>query len=160
MKVIRTFFAGLAGALAMSLTMYLIRQFGGINVSLEALLGSLVEPPGNLTPWMAGLLLHCALGVAVAYLYALSFEVVQRSGLMMGGGLGLAHGLIAGLFMSGIPAMNPLVPNITAPGAFLAHLTFGPVIFLFLHFIYGAVVGLVWGRPMPRVELTHSRVAH
>src|SRR4051794_19066929 len=160
MKVIRTFLAGLAGALAMSFTMYLIRQFAGIPISLEGLLGSLVDTHGKMSPWMAGFLLHLAVGVGVAYLYAVSFEVVQRAGALMGGGLGLAHGLLAGLFMSGIPAMNPLVQNVNAPGAFLAHLQFGPVIFLFVHFIYGVVVGVVWGHPLPRTQLTHSRVAH
>jgi hypothetical protein len=158
MKLFRAMLAGVAGALAMSGTMLLIRQFG-INVSLEALLGSLLKDELGLSIWMTGLMLHLFIGVVVALLYAFVFEVLETWGPLLGGGLGLAHGLMAGLFMSAIPAMNPVVPNAQAPGAFLAHIQYGPVIFLLLHFIFGAVVGLVYGPPLHKPHLLPRQVS-
>lgn len=150
MKSFRALLAGISGALAMSGAMFLLRQ-AGVDVSLEALLGSMFST--NLSPWMTGFLIHLVFGVVLAFLYAISFEIVQKSGLMMGGSLGLAHGLMAGLFMSGLPAMNPVAPNASAPGPFLGHVFLGPIIFLLLHFLYGAVVGLVYGAPVHKPHL-------
>ena len=158
MKVLRTVLVGIVGAITMSAAMFLLR-IAGIPVSFEALLGSLLGDPSNPTYWMAGLAMHVLFGIIVAFGYMLTFEVVERSGLLMGAGLGLAHGLMAGLFMSGIPAMNPLAPNAQAPGPFLAHLSFGPVIFLALHALYGAAVGLTYGHPIHEHGLTiHGNV--
>lgn len=158
MKVMRAIAAGIAGALAMSLAMLLMRNFG-INVSLEALLGS-VLPRTELVPvWLAGFLLHLLIGACVALAYAFVFEyAVQRSGVLVGAGMGLAHGLMAGLFMSSIRAMNPLDLGMTsAPGAFLSNLTLGPLVFLALHCIYGIVVGLVYGHPLQKAHVLSGR---
>jgi hypothetical protein len=157
MKVFRALLAGIAGALAMSGTMFLIRQFG-INVSLEMLLGSLLEDQTGLSIWMSGFILHLAIGVVIALLYAFVFEVLETWGPLLGGGLGLAHGLMAGLFMSAISAMNPVVPNVHAPGAFLAHVQYGPIIFLVLHLLFGATVGLVYGPPLHKPHLLPKQV--
>lgn len=159
MKIIRGLFAGIAGAIAMSAVMFLIRE-QGINVNLEALLGSLFVPSSNISPWMFGFILHLCIGAVMALLYSVAFEVVHISGPLMGGGLGIAHGLMAGLFMSGIPAMNPVIADFSSPGPFLSNLKFGPILFLLVHFIYGAVVGLVYGPPLHRPELTPKQVTH
>jgi hypothetical protein len=138
----------------MSLAMFLMRSFG-INVNLESLLGSMLPSNGFLPAWFGGFILHLIVGAIAGLVYAFVFEVaVQRSGPVVGAGMGLAHGMLAGLFMSAIPAMNPLDPTTTsAPGAFLSHMTFGPLVFLLLHCIFGAVVGTVYGPP-----LQHSHV--
>jgi hypothetical protein len=150
MKVFHALLAGIAGALAMSGAMFLLRQ-AGINVSLEALLGSMITT--SLPPWTTGFLIHLTIGAVMAFLYGIAFEIVQKSGVVMGGGLGVAHGLMAGLFMSGLPAMNPIAPDGSAPGPFLSHIFLGPLIFLLLHLLYGAVVGLVYGAPVHKPHL-------
>ena len=158
MKTLRAAFAGVLGALAMSLAMFLLR-LTGTNVSLEALLGSIVETPAGVDPWVMGFLLHLLIGAAAALAYAVVFEAaVQRSGLLIGSGLGLCHGLLAGLMMSGIPAMNPLALGTgSAPGPFLQNLHLGPFIFLLLHCLFGATVGIVYGRPLQRSHsFTHG----
>ncbi len=157
MKFFRALLAGIAGALAMSGTMFLLRQFD-INISLENLLGSLIADKTGLSLWMSGFILHLVIGVVMALLYAFVFELLQNWGTLIGGGLGLAHGLMAGLFMSAIPAMNPIIPNAHAPGAFLAHVQYGPALFLLLHFIYGATVGLVYGPPLHKPHLLPRQV--
>jgi hypothetical protein len=146
MKVLRAMFAGIGGALAMSLGMFIMRTFG-LNVSLERILGSMFPPDLPLPAWWAGFLVHLLVGAVAGLVYAFIFEVaVQRSGVVMGAAIGFAHGMLAGLIMSAIPAMNPLDPNAAgAPGAFLSNMTAGPVVFLLLHCLFGAVTGLAYG---------------
>jgi hypothetical protein len=135
----------------MSGAMFLLR-LGGINVNLEALLGSLVKPAGDAELWLAGFAIHLTVGAVAALVYAAIFEMaVQRAGPLVGGGLGLCHGLLAGLVMSGIPAMNPVAwGSLSAPGPFLQHLHFGPFLFLLLHCLFGIVVGTVYGHTVQR----------
>jgi hypothetical protein len=158
MKVIRSISAGIAGALAMSLAMFLMR-ISGINVSLENLLGSMLPSNEIASVWLGGFVLHLIVGGIAGLVYAFVFEVaLQRSGPVIGAGMGLAHGMLAGLFMSAIPAMNPLDPGITsAPGAFLSHMTLGPLVFLLLHCIFGAVVGTVYGPPLQKPHVYSGR---
>ena len=142
----------------MSLAMFLMRSVG-INVSLESLLGSMFPSNEFLPAWFGGFILHLIVGAIAGLVYAFVFEVaVQRSGPVIGAGMGLAHGMLAGLFMSAIPAMNPLDPTITsAPGAFLSHMALGPLMFLLLHCIFGAVVGTVYGPPLQRPHVYYNR---
>ena len=152
MKTSRALFAGLVGAIAMSATMFLVRELGE-DISLEVLLGSIFTGVTSLSPWLTGFILHLVVGALIGLLYAITFEIVESSGPLTGGGLGLANGLIAGLFMSGITAMNPLSLGFSSPGPFLTHMKLGPVIFLLVHFIYGVTVGVVYGRPLHKPQL-------
>jgi hypothetical protein len=160
MRTSRAAIAGIAGALVMSLAMALARLLG-VPVSLEAMLGSLFGVEGTVA-WMAGFALHLAMGAVVAIVYAVGFEyAVQRSGIAVGAALGVAHGLLAGLFMTAIPAMNPLVATSPlAPGPFFARIEYGPALFLALHALFGAVVGIVYGPVMHKPHLiSRSRPA-
>ena len=157
MKVRRSMLGGVLGALAMSLAMFAMRSFG-VNVSLEALLGSVFAPADSANAWILGFIAHLTIGAIAGLVYALGFEVVQRSGALTGAGLGLAHGMLAGLVMSAIPAMNPLDPSIlSAPGPFLSHEQFGPAVFFLVHVIFGMVVGLTYGETLERPWITARR---
>jgi hypothetical protein len=158
MKYMRSIGAGIAGALAMSLAMFVMRRLG-IDVSLERLLGSMLPSNDLISPWVGGFILHLMVGAVAGLVYAFVFEVaVQRSGPVIGAGMGLAHGMLAGLFMSAIPAMNPLDPTATsAPGPFLSHMTLGPLVFLLLHCLFGAVVGTVYGPPLQKPQVYSGR---
>ena len=159
MKIFRAVFAGILGALAMSLTMFLLR-LNGINVNLEAILGSIFPPPAWLSPWAQGILIHFTVGIVAGLVYAALFEMaVQKSGPVVGAGLGLCHGLLAGLMMSGIPAMNPLTLDMSAPRPFLQGLSYGPFVFLLLHILFGAVVGTAYGSPLQKPHLYTNRTA-
>lgn len=158
MKTLRAAFAGVAGALAMSLAMFVLRS-SGVNVGLEALLGTVVDAPVGLDPWTIGFVIHLSIGAIAGLMYAVIFEMaVQRAGLLVGAGLGLCHGLLAGLMMSGIPAMNPLTEmDRSVPGAFLQNVSFGPFIFVLLHILFGVTVGVVYGRPVQHVHQYTNR---
>ena len=62
-------------------------------------------------------------GTVLGVLYGVAFEAVGRAGPLMGAGLGLANGLLAGMMMTSIPAMNPFGGAGGGGGtrAFLAH---------------------------------------
>jgi len=145
----------------MSLAMLLLR-LAGVNVSLEALLGSIFGQSLPVSPFVIGFLVHLAVGAAVALGYAAMFEfAMQRAGVLAGAGLGLCHGLMTGLVMSGIPAMNPLgTVGHSAPGAFLQNIEFGPFLFIGLHILYGAVTGIVYGHPLQHAHLYTNRTVH
>lgn len=159
MRVERAIVAGIVGALVMSLAMALA-SFLGMPASLEMMLGSIFGVQGTLA-WIAGFVLHLAMGAVAAIGYAVVFEyAIQRSGPLVGAAFGVAHGLMAGLFMSAIPAMNPLSPSMSAPGPFFDSLRFGPALFLGLHALFGAVVGMVYGPVKHRPHLiSRSRTA-
>jgi len=160
MKTFRAILAGILGALAMSLTMFLLRSTG-VNVNLEALLGTMFQVPWGVHPWLVGFLLHLTVGAVAGLVYAVIFEMaVQRSGPVVGAGLGLCHGMLAGLMMSGIPAMNPLAwGTLGAPGPFLQNVHFGPVVFLLVHCLFGVVVGIAYGPPLQKAHLYTNRTA-
>jgi len=160
MKVSTALVAGVLGAVAMSVAMLILRWLG-VNVSLEALLGSLFGQVLPVSPFLTGLILHLAVGAVVGLGYAGIFEfAIQRAGALAGAGLGLCHGLMMGLVMSGIPAMNPLgVATHSAPGAFLQNIEFGPLLFIGLHILYGAVVGTVYHATVQKPHLYTNRTA-
>jgi hypothetical protein len=159
-KTLRAVIAGVLGALTMSLAMFLLR-LGGMDVNLEAILGSLFRTPAGVNPWAVGFAMHLTIGALVGIGYAALFEAaVQRSGPLVGAGLGLSHGLLAGLVMSGIPAMNPFgLGTHLAPGAFLQNLHLGPILFILLHCLFGAVVGMAYGPPLQKPHLYTNRTA-
>jgi hypothetical protein len=145
MRTERAIVAGIVGAVAMSLAMAVARLLG-IGASLEPMLGSMFGIHGA-AAWIAGFVLHLIIGAVAALGYAVCFEyALQRSGPLVGAALGVAHGLMAGLFMSAIPMMNPLVtPSRSGAGPFLENLDFGPALFIGVHAVFGAVVGAVYG---------------
>ena len=83
MKALRALLAGILGAIAMSATMFLIRQLGE-DVSLEVLLGSLFGNSIALPQWLTGFILHVVIGAVVGLLYAIVFEIVESSGPLTG----------------------------------------------------------------------------
>jgi hypothetical protein len=157
MKTPRAVLAGFFGAVAMSAAMFFLR-LAGFNVSFEQLLGSVVNPQ---SPWLTGIVLHLTLGCVMGLVYASAFEMaMQSSGPLVGAGLGFSHAMLAGLFMSGIPEMNPFGSGSAgAPGAFLSNIRLGPPLFFALHLLYGAVVGLVYGAPLQKSHELRSHAS-
>jgi len=159
MKFTQAVIAGVLGALAMSGIMFLLR-LAGLNVSLEFLLGSMIGPVSPVSVFVIGFVIHLCVGAVAGLVYAGMFEfAIQRAGFLAGAGIGLCHGLLAGLVMSAIPAMNPLTQAASAPGAFLQNVEFGPVLFILLHIVFGAVTGAAYGRTLQRPHLYTNRTA-
>jgi hypothetical protein len=140
--------------------MFLMRSLG-LNINLEALLGSIFTFDSYLSTWVTGFLVHLCIGAFLGVFYGLAFEAVGRSGPLMGAGLGLANGLLAGMLMTSIPAMSPFsgATGTEAPGAFLTNVSYGPILFLAAHAIYGLVLGSAYGRTSTGTYLHPKPVA-
>lgn len=149
--------AGGLGALAMTVSMSLMRALG-VPIELERLLGAALAGDVGRQAWLVGLGAHVLGGCSLGLLYALVFDrVVHRSGVAEGAGLGLAHAAVAGLLLALVPLVHPLVPGaITAPGVFLANEGAAAVAgFVAVHMVFGAVVGALYD--LEGHELLHVR---
>jgi hypothetical protein len=148
MKAGKAFLAGVIGAIAMSVILWIARNWMGIPAHMEMMLGTMVVPNAALTAWLVGFGIHLLIGGVLALVYAWAFEhITHRAGWLVGVGFGLIHAVIAGLGNLLIPAIHPMIPErMPAPGAFMANLgIIGIVAEFALHAVYGAIVGGLYG---------------
>jgi hypothetical protein len=124
----RAFFAGVVGALAMSLVMMFLRA-AGIPLHIEAQLAAVL----GTRAWIVGFTAHLLIGGAIGVLYGIMFErILPESGVGLGVLLGAINTIFAGFAWA----------IIGGPGRFWSDLGPQGVIALFIaHITYGAVVG-------------------
>lgn len=155
MQTRKAFYAGLNGALAMTVLVGLI-PFPLLPQNLGLILGSLLVRDVSLAAWAIGLLLHLMVGGVVAVGYAAFFErVLHASGWLQGAALGLLQAVLAGPLLALLPLVHPLVPEVLPPpGVYLTELGgLGVFAFFATHCLYGIVVGGVYADlpvPAPR----------
>src|SRR5688572_20966038 len=148
MKTGRAFLAGVIGAGAMSVILWIARNMMGIPAHMEMMLGTMLIPSAAITAWLVGFAIHLLIGGVLALVYAWGFEhVTHRAGWLVGAGFGLAHAVISGLGMALVPAIHPMIPErMPAPGAFMANLgAIGIIAEFALHAVYGAIIGAIYG---------------
>lgn len=146
MNIIGAIVAGLAGTAVMSMIMAVAPRMGMPKMAIWELMGSMFDPQGNRTlGWVA----HLMMGVIFAVLYAGLWSVGVGSPSLAGGALfGLAHWLIVGLMMGGVPLMHAGIGagRVIAPGFYMVNTggllaTMGGAVG---HIVYGIVVALVY----------------
>jgi hypothetical protein len=146
MNARRAILGGIVGGLAMTVLGWLVRQLG-IDLNTEMMLGTMVRAPGG-TAWVIGLFMHLMVAIVFALIYAWGFErVTHRAGVAVGLGFAVVHIVFAGLAMTMIPAMHPMIPEqMPAPGAFMVNMgaTF-VALFVIEHLLYGSIVGALYG---------------
>ena len=135
----------IAGAVMIAL-LITARIAGITEMNIALTLGSMITREITAGTWALGFLMHLALSGLIALIYASVFEAVRRSTWRLGLIGGAIHTAIAGLVMLLIPAIHPIIPDvIAAPGAFGVNYGAATVAtFVFLHLIYGAIVGGVY----------------
>ena len=128
------------------------RSFGFSRMGMPFMLGTMFTPDRKKAE-IIGFAFHLVNGWAFAFLYALIFERLSGAGILLGSGLGLAHGIIV------LVALLPLVPEIhprmateehgpdptraLEPPGFMG-LNYGrrtPILALLAHILYGAIIG-------------------
>jgi hypothetical protein len=150
----RAVFAGVAGALVMSIVSLAFAQWGAA-VNLEKLLGALLGfAPDSQSGFGAGFVLHMMLGGWFAVLYAEGFGRVSAGGWSMGAAFSIVHILVAGFLIAPMALfVSPAPSGAEYPAMFMAHQGLaGVCTFMLLHLTYGAVVGWVFealGTPAP-----------
>lgn len=143
MKTSTAFWAGVAGAVMITLVTAIVR-FVGIPMNMEMMVGSMLTGTISSSTWMLGLVIHLAMGGLFGLLYGALFErATHRAGIGMGLAFGAAHAVIVGLILGLMPIMHPAMPDLLpAPGAFAINLGLGATfLFIVLHLAYGAIVG-------------------
>lgn len=144
MQLGRAVFAGVAGALAMTVVSLVFGEWG-IDVSLSDMLGTFLGfEPGSNAGWLAGFMAHLAVGSWFAVIYVHGFEgLIGRAGWCMGAAFSMVHTVAAGFVVTLLPMVLPQATS--QPGMFMAHEGLaGVCLFMLLHLVYGAVVGSVY----------------
>jgi hypothetical protein len=145
---------GFVGTVVLTGVMVFAQLVGWTRMDLPMMLGTMLTPSIDRAR-VIGAFLHLAAGQVFALLYALAFWKLDRSGALIGGALGLVHGLGAlTLIIPLLPGIHPRMssersgPEVDAmlepPGLFA--LNFGvttPVVTLVAHVLFGVTLGLL-----------------
>jgi hypothetical protein len=153
----KAFIAGVIGGVATTLLVTLARTFG-LPLNLEEMLGSMFTGELGASAHYLGLLVHLLISGLIGVLYGLGFEfITKRADWRTGVVFSLLHTVIAGLFLTALPSIHPLIPEeLPAPGLMMANLgAMGVILFIKMHVIYGAIVGAICG-PSPDEEPTEE----
>jgi hypothetical protein len=144
---------GLAGTVVLTTILRAASELGFTRMDIPFLLGTALTA-NRVHAKAIGYALHFVFGLLFALAYYAIFVVIDRSGFLLGAGLGLLHALFAGTALVNIilPAVHPRMgsgfdaagstPLLEPPGFLL--LNYGrqtAVVTLVAHVAYGAIVG-------------------
>ena len=153
MSLLGTLAGGLLGTIVLTTVLRMASELGLTRVDLPFLLGTAVTDDRTRAKAL-GYLAHFGFGLLFASGYYLIFLTIDRSGWLLGGILGLVHGLFAGTALVNIllPLVHPRMgspmtdarstPLIESPGFMM--LNYGPstpITSTVAHVLYGAIVG-------------------
>ena len=140
--------AGLLGTLTMTISMYFAHAFGASRITPGFYLGTFLFGIRRVS-YALGLILHFAIGLGIAWVYAGIMTLLGIPGGVEWGLLfGCVHWILAMVFYGLVGPWHPAVrrDELEAPGFFAVHEgwteTWGS---LFDHLLYGAVVGGMLG---------------
>lgn len=142
--------SGLIGGAAMVVLLYstIAMMPSVMRMNMMALLGGMLGLTGAVG-FIVGLMIHAMMSVVFGAAHVQVFVLADAEEITWLGGaaVGLAHALIAGIMLAGMPMMHPLIRagRMEAPGPFGWSL--GPmnaVGFIMLHVVFGIVVALVY----------------
>jgi hypothetical protein len=143
----RAFLAGVVGGLVMTIIMAFVRATMMPGANPEMMWGTMMGGAPGMATWIMGLIIHLVISGMIALVYALGFEfVTHRAGVLIGLGFAIIHMILGGIVMGLMPMMHPMIPEqMPAPGAFMSGMgAMGTGLFVLEHFIYGAIVGLMY----------------
>lgn len=140
--------SGLTATVLTSWALMALRQVGATRYLPRAYWGcALFGRTGDVALVLAGLVRMIALIAVFPIAYAIAFVWFGRAEALTGLIGGLIHGLIAGLLL---PLAARRCPEARAPGIMgwnLGRAT--PLVLLFVHAFYGAVLAYIYVTPMP-----------
>ena len=154
MKLWRAVIAGFVGGVVTTLlcggTIWLLHLDSNVRAAMN-------RAPASALPWVAWVATAAGVvigGTIIALGYALVFELVtRRAGAAIGAAIGVVHAVVAWL-AAGLALQY--FPGATELSAQAGSIVFGHLeaiaAFLAIHAAYGAVVGMVYGRPRHEPE--------
>ena len=144
---------GLVGTLVLTTMLRAASELGLTRMDIPCLLGTAVTE-NRVHAKAAGYALHFVFGLLFALGYWVIFVVIDESGVVLGGLLGLLHALFAATALVSVllPVVHPRMgtgfdaagssPLLEPPGFLL--LNYGrqtPIVTVVAHIVYGAIVG-------------------
>ncbi|HEX5936101.1 MAG TPA: hypothetical protein VFZ75_00190 [Actinomycetota bacterium] len=159
MSVLGALAGGVIGTAVLTTLLRTASELGLTRVDLPFLLGTAVTDD-RARAKAIGYLAHFGFGMLFAFAYALIFLAIERSGWLIGGALGLVHGLFAATALVNVllPVVHPRMgktwsdagssPFVEPPGFLMLNYGPGtPLVSTIAHVVYGAIVGgfAAWG---------------
>jgi len=140
------FWAGVIGAAAMVLGMWIARIVGATDFNFGYWWGSMILGNTSGAAWVLGFVIHLIIGGLVALAFAAAFEAIGRSNWWLGLIGSLIFLGVAGLFVGWISMVHPAIPQVIPdPGFFTANYGVGSIItFCILYLVYGIIVGSMY----------------
>ena len=147
MNIIGAVVEGLVGTIIISLVMMMAPNMGMPKMAIWETLGSMLSPDGNVAMgWMMHFVMGAIFGIIYATLWAAGIGSV---GIVWGLIFGIAHWLVVGLVMGGMPMMHAGIKagTVQAPGLYMTGSSgmMGFMGGLIGHVVFGIVVALVYG---------------
>ncbi len=146
MNILGAIVAGLVGTVVISMIMMMAPKMGMPKMAIWEMLGSMFSAEGNVG---MGWVMHFMAGVVFAIIYAVLWTAGLGSAGVVGGAVfGIAHWLVVGLMMGGMPMMHAGIKagSVQAPGIYMLNRG-GMMSFmggLMGHVVYGIVVALIY----------------
>jgi hypothetical protein len=141
--------AGLIGGAIMYGTRLMMKSTVGVDLKMDMarMWGTMMHVHGPRGRAL-GLLIHLVASGLIALIYAWGFDLIGADENMWLWGLigGAIHWVLAGVFLTMVPAMHPEIPEERpAPGPFAKNFGIPDVpAFLMGHLLYGVVVGILY----------------
>ena len=141
--------AGLIGGAVMAAALYLATAMapGQMRMDLLHMLGSMVVPRGSdARVYSIGSIVHAFMSLGIALIYVVFFMLFAEGSNVVGWGVlfGFVHWVIMGANLEMMGYIHPLMRarELRRPGAFAINYPRATAVgFLFLHLIYGLVIG-------------------
>ncbi len=143
--------AGLGGALAMTVFMYILVAIG-FRIDVLYLIGTrFVDPSDSGKAYTVGFILHLLIGIIWGLLYVLlMIGMVESPNWTLGLQFGAAHGLFVGVIISTFADSHPHVgPDKAIPDPGMFGNRWGisiPFIIVLLHVLYGFVMTVLYNQ--------------
>ena len=142
--------AGLVGAVVMVVLLYagIAMMPQQMRMNLLLLLGTMMGMSGA-AAYVVGLMMHLVMGAVFGVIHAAVFAAgdIEDLVLLWGALFGLAHAAITGTMLGTLPLTHPAIRagRMAAPGVMALSLGQPTAVgFVFVHVVFGAVVGVLY----------------
>ena len=152
MSWLKAFFAGMVGAVLMTVMLSVAIASGFRVLDFSMMWGTLVGLPKGWEAWIVGFVIHLLVGGVFALGYAVLFKAFSGAGLLRGGLVGIVHAIITGIILPLLPLIHPLMNNghMQSPAPYFSGHGMAGVLFYFaMHIVYGSTVGWLYLRLTP-----------
>ncbi len=140
------FWAGVLGAIVMSIGMWIAYGAGATGFSFGWWWGSMVLGNTSSAAWILGFVIHLILGGLIGLAYAAVFEAIGRSNWILGLLGGVIQLVIGGFVLGWISDVHPAIPQVIVhPGFFTAYWGWASILtFCLVTLAFGSIVGSLY----------------